>query len=295
MPRLPRLLALSILIAWPAPPAGAAAASDAETKAAIVQKYYDQAFGFYKEGDYGRAIQIWDDILRIDPGQRTAREMIREVQNNVEKTNAQRLAAVLAHVRGGRYRSALSGLDTLLENGNRTPFASGLQAALEEIVQITPQAPEKTKAWRLTLLSINAAIGKTQDLKLAYNGLRYAHELEPKDARIKRLLDWFLTRYPEFKNSDVVTSGMTLLEYKRSLALDHMYGARYHQAIDALNDILQLEPGDLVALKRLGSAYYSLGLHGKARQAWQEALTLAPDDPQPPKRSTSSASRRRSP
>jgi len=35
--------------------------------------------------------------------------------------------------------------------------------------------------------------------------------------------------------ADVVTSGMTLLEYKRSLALDHMYGARYHQAIDALN------------------------------------------------------------
>ena len=278
--RVPRLFALSVMILWPASARAAAAGADAETKAAIVQKYYDQAFGFYKEGDYGRAIQIWDDILRIDPGQRTAREMIREVQNNVEKTNAQRLAAVLAHVRGGRYRSALSGVDTLLENGNRTPFASSLQTSLEEIVQITPVAPEKNKAWKLTLLSVNAAIGKTQDLKLAYNGLRYARELEPKDVRIKRLLDWFLTRYPEFKNSDVVTSGMTLLEYKRSLALDHMYGARYHQAIDALNDILQLEPEDLLALKRLGSAYYSLGLPDKARQAWQEALTLAPEDQQ---------------
>jgi tetratricopeptide (TPR) repeat protein len=277
--RLLRLAAFTALLLAPAA-SFAAPASDADTKAAVVQKYYDQAFGYYKEGDYGRAIQIWDDILRLDPEQRTAREMIREVQTNVEKSNAQRLAAVLAHVRNGRYRSALSGLDTLLENGNRTPFASGLQSSLEEIVQITPQAPEKNKAWKLTVLSVNAAVGKAQDLKLAYNGLRYANELDPKDARIKRLLDWFLMRHPEFKNSDVVTSGMTLLEYKRSLALDHMYGARYHQAIDALNDILQLEPEDLLALKRLGSAYYSLGLPDKARKAWQDALALAPDDPQ---------------
>ncbi len=275
-------LHIPALILWLA---GAAAAATAtaetpEAKAVAVQKYYDQAFELYKAGDYGRAVQIWDDILRLDPDQRTAREMIREVQKNIERANSQRLAAVLEHVRTGHYRSALSGLDTLLENGNRTPFASNLQSQLEEIVQIEPLVSEKNKAWRLTLLSVNAAVGKKQDFKMAYNGLRYAQELDAKDARIKRLLDWFLSRHPEFTNTDSVTSGMTLLEYKRSLALDHMYGARYHQAIDTLNDILALEPEDLVALKRLGSAYYSLGLTDKARQAWEEALTLAPDDPQ---------------
>ena len=90
----------------------------------------------------------------------------------------------------------------------------------------------------------------------------------------------FLSHHPEFLNTDVVTPGMNLLEYKRSIALDHMYGARYHQAIDALNEVLSLEPDDLVALKRLGSAYYSLGLHKKAREAWTRALRLAPNDPQ---------------
>lgn len=274
------LRALAALTLAVAPFTAAAAAETADSKAVVVQKYYDQAFGFYKAGDYGRAIQVWDDILRLDPDQKTARDMIREVQNNVEKANVKRLAAILAHVRGGRYRSALDGLETLLENGNRTPFASALQASLEDIVQIAPQAPENNKAWKLTILSVNAAVGDAQDLKLAYNGLRYARELDPGETRIKRLLDWFLSRHPEFVNSDIVTPGMTLLEYKRSLALDHLYGARYHQAIDTLNEVLALEPADLVALKRLGSAYYSLGLHAKAREAWQRALALSPEDQQ---------------
>ncbi|MBI3288655.1 MAG: tetratricopeptide repeat protein [Elusimicrobia bacterium] len=268
---------LLALISW----LGAAAhGADVEPKSVIVQRYYDQAFGYYKAGDYGRAIQIWDDILRLDPEQRTAKEMIREVQKNIEQANSRRMAAVLAHIRLGHYRSALSGLETLLEEGNRTPFASNLQSQLEEIVQIKPTVSDKTKPWRLAVMSLNAALGKTQEIKLAYNGLRYARELAPEDAHIKRLLDWFLNRHPEFTNSDVVTPGMTLLEYKRSLALDHLYGARYHQAIETLNDILALEPEDVVALKRLGSAYYSLGLPEKARQSWQEALVLAPSDPQ---------------
>lgn len=275
----PSLIAAVLCLAATSFPAAAAEVPQ-ESKAVTLQRYYDQAFTFYKSGDYGRAIQVWDDILRLDPDQKTARDMIREVQANVEKANAKRFASVLAHVKVGRYRSALSGLETLLESGNRTAFASGLQTALEDIVQIVQQAPTDTKAWRLTVMAVNGAVGENQDAKLAYNALRYARELNPEETRIKRLLDWFLTRHPEFVNTDVVTPGMTLLEYKRSVALDHMYGARYHQAIDTLNEVLALEPSDLVALKRLGSAYYSLGLYAKARESWKRALALAPQDPQ---------------
>jgi tetratricopeptide (TPR) repeat protein len=274
---LPALIAALLGALYSAP---AGAGEPAESKEVIVQKAYDKAFGYYKSGDYGRAIQTWDEIMRLDPEQKTARDMIREVQANIEKANAKRLAAVMLHVKNGRYRSALDGLETLLENGNRTPFASALQTQLEDISRIVPQAPDKSKAWRLTVLSIDAAVGYNQDLKLGYNGLRYAREQDPEDARIKRLLDWFLSRHPEFVNADAVTPGMTLLDYKRSLALDHMYGARYHQAIDTLLEVLALEPDDLVALKRLGSAYFSLGLRGKARGAWQHAAKLDPADPQ---------------
>ena len=59
-----RAVVISILAA--APLAAPRAAEAPESKALLVQKYYDQAFGFYKTGDYGRAIQVWDDILRLD-------------------------------------------------------------------------------------------------------------------------------------------------------------------------------------------------------------------------------------
>ena len=258
--------------------APARAAEAGESKEVKLQKLYDQAFGYYKSGDYGRAIRNWDEILRLDPQQKTAGDMIREVQANVEKANAKRLAAVMGHVKRGQYRSALDGLETLLENGNRTPFASDLQTQLEDISHIVPQAPDKGKAWRLTVLSIDAALSYNENYKLAYNGLRYARELDPADQRIKSLLDWFLTRHPEFANFDIVTPGMNLLDYKRSLALDHMYGGRLHQAIDTLLEVLALEPDDLVALKRLGSAYFSLGLRDKARGAWRHAANLDPAD-----------------
>jgi tetratricopeptide (TPR) repeat protein len=187
---------------------------------------------------------------------------------------------VYALVKSGRYASALAGLGTLLEGGERGTSAARLQTALQEIAAIAPQAPDKGKAWRLTVLAVNAAVGTSPDYKFSFNALRYARELAPADERIKKLLDWFKSRHPELAGGDTITAGMTFLEYKRSLALDHLYGARYHEAIDTLNEVLALEPDDLVALKRLGSAYYSLGLYPKAREAWRRALALTPGDAQ---------------
>lgn len=281
----PSLLALclGVLAAQPfGPLAAKARAQEAttESKEVLLQKYYDQAFVYYKNGDYAHAIQTWEDILRLDPAQKTAKDMIREVQHNIEQANAKRLAAVQMNVKHGRYRSALSGLGTLLEGGDHTPYVTRLQTALQDVALIVPEAPEKSKAWRMAVLAVDAAIGNAPDYKLAFNALRYARELAPADERIKRLLDWFQTRHPELAGTDTITAGMTFLEYKRSLALDHLYGARYHEAIDTLDEVLALEPEDLVALKRLGSAYYSLGLYPKAKDAWKRALALTPGDAQ---------------
>lgn len=280
VPSCLRVFVVILLPLFPLPANAAATSAEAAEKAVAVQKYYDQAFVYYKNGDYGKAITTWDEILRLDPAQKTARDMIVEVQKNIETQNARRLAAVTANIKLGRYRSALSGLDTLLENGLRTTFAAGLKPQLEELAQIVPAAPDKNKPWRLAVSGLDSALAAAPDLRSAYDALRYARELDPSETRFKRLLEWFQNRHPETVKNEAVTPGMTLLEYKRSLALDHLYGARYHEAIDTLDEVLALEPNDLVALKRLGSAYYSINLHDKAREAWSKALALTPDDPE---------------
>jgi Flp pilus assembly protein TadD len=71
---------------------------------------------------------------------------------------------------------------------------------------------------------------------------------------------------------------MKLLEYKQMVALHQIYDAKHFQAVGTLNDILALEPNDVLALKRLGSAYYSLGRKKQARAAWERALKLSPND-----------------
>ena len=73
---------------------------------------------------------------------------------------------------------------------------------------------------------------------------------------------------------------MKLLDYKRLVGLHHIYDGKYHLAAQVLGEVLALEPEDLTALKRLGSAYFALGRRERARSAWTDALKLAPEDPQ---------------
>jgi tetratricopeptide (TPR) repeat protein len=269
-----------LILAMTACLASAATAQEAESKAVQVQHLYDKAFQHYTGGEYSQAINLWEDILRLDPEQKTARQMIKDVTIEIKQKNANRLGGVYTHIRAGRYRSALAGLETLLGDQSQALVAPDLQGQLEEIVAILPSVPGKTKAWRMTALAIDSSIGMHQDLRLAHNAFRYAQELDGNDARIKRLFDWFLARHPDLASSDAITPGMTLLEFKRFVALDHLYAGKHHLAVGVLNEILTLEPSDLVALKRLGSAYYSLGLNDNARQAWKRALALSPKDAQ---------------
>ncbi|MEK7746087.1 MAG: tetratricopeptide repeat protein, partial [Elusimicrobiota bacterium] len=55
---------------------------------------------------------------------------------------------------------------------------------------------------------------------------------------------------------------------------------KYHLAAQVLGEVLALEPEDLTALKRLGSAYFALGRREQAAAAWNSALKLAPEAPQ---------------
>ena len=64
------------------------------------------------------------------------------------------------------------------------------------------------------------------------------------------------------------------------MALHHIYDSKFYLAVKELEGVLRLEPSDMTALKRVGSAYVQLKDYRQARQAWQKALKLSPDDEQ---------------
>jgi cytochrome c-type biogenesis protein CcmH/NrfG len=48
--------------------------------------------------------------------------------------------------------------------------------------------------------------------------------------------------------------------------------------IQECNLVLELEPKNVLALKRLGSAHFAMGRKDKAREAWEMALAISPKD-----------------
>ena len=243
-----------------------------------IKQHYQDALAAYARGDYRGAIIKWSAILREDPEQTSAHSMILDARAQIARLTRKRRQRAAGYIAAGQYRKALLEMQVLLDQDPGDPQLEMLQSRLQRVLAIAPRLPAKTKASRVATLGLQGYLTLPPDLKLAHNGLRYACELAPDAAIYKETLGLLLTDYPALTREDGVTPGMKLLEYKRFVALHQIYDAKYHLAVGTLNEILMLEPQDLLTLKRIGSAYYSLGRREEAREAWTTALKLAPKD-----------------
>ena len=66
--------------------------------------------------------------------------------------------------------------------------------------------------------------------------------------------------------------------HKIQLMLEAIYDGRYLSAISEGTDVLDLEPSNVMALTRLGSAYYAMNEREKAKQIWTKALQYDPSN-----------------
>jgi tetratricopeptide (TPR) repeat protein len=71
---------------------------------------------------------------------------------------------------------------------------------------------------------------------------------------------------------------MNIIDQYLFAALNHIYDGRYDLSIQECTIIIELQPENILAWKRLGSAYYAIGKKDKARETWEKALKVAPDD-----------------
>jgi tetratricopeptide (TPR) repeat protein len=258
-------------------------ASTAEDKAPVkasplIQRYYQEAFESYTKGDYRQAIIRWTAIIKEAPEQTTAPAMILEARQKILTVTKERRQRAFEFIAAGQYRKAFLELQALLDQDPGDPQLQALQTRLDGVIKIAPFLLPRPKAAHAAILGLKGYLALPPDLKLAHDGLRYAAELAPEAPIYGKLLALLLVDYPGLSTLDPVTPGMKFLEYKHTVALHQIYDGKYHTAVLTLNEILALEPGDLTALKRLGSAYYSLGRMDEARTAWTAAIALAPQD-----------------
>lgn len=270
-------LALAALLVSRAAAADGAKAGEAAKEPPPIQTYYQEALDYYAKGDLRRAIGKWNEVLKIDPGQKSAQSMVLQARRRIEGLTEKRRERTFALIAQGRYEDARLEIQTLLDQDPNHPQIDALQTRLEDVVKIAKTLEPAGRAARAAALGLKGYLVFPQDLRLAYDGLRYAVELDPADARYKAFLDLVLDEKPDLAE-DAVTPGMKLLPYLQMVAIHQIYDAKYHRAIQTLDEILALEPSDALALKRLGSAYYSLGKKERARDAWRRALRLQPGD-----------------
>ncbi len=246
----------------------------------LMHRHYDMAFEFYGAKEYSNAIEHCNQVLQIDPKQSTAEKMIQEARKKLKETGKGSKASLDALIAKGNYRKALLKIYELLDQYPNSVFYQKLQYRLEKLTRIVPQLPGKSKAWRISGMGIKEFLSKTEGSHFAYDALRYAWDLDSKDSRIGEILAIFESEHSKLIIEYGVPGEVNLLEYRKNAALRYIYDGKYHLAVKELNSILILEPDDITALKRIGSAYFKLNNKARAKKAWRKAYKLSPKDSQ---------------
>ncbi|HCC48394.1 MAG TPA: hypothetical protein DEQ38_09820 [Elusimicrobia bacterium] len=261
--------------------------ADAQTAApddkAEMKEYYDKAFGYYVAGDYPKAIEHWNMVLRDDPKQTTAKNMIEEARRKMSGTAVNMKGAFIKLLERGRYSDALIKLEEMLGTDPTNPHYLKAQQRLRGISAIVPARPATSRAWNAASEAINSWLSEKADLPFAYDALRYASELAPTEKAFGRLILALEEESPQLRLNDTKPANTAILDHKKKVALDQIYDSKFYLAVKELEGVLRLEPNDVTALKRAGSAYLQLKEYRAARRAWQKALQISPKDDQLPR------------
>ncbi len=245
-----------------------------------LKKYYDKAFEYYVAGDLVKAIENWNLVLRLDPDQVTAKNMIGEARRRMGEIWEKEKKAYARQLTAGKWGDALLTVEKLLATDPKNPLFLRLQERLRDILLAVREKPYSNRAWNAAALGLVYYAGEEEDHPFAYDALRYAAELAPSDKRLAALVSAMEKLHPDYKLRDTRLPGVPILDHKRETALQYIYDAKFNLAVRELEYILMLEPGDALSLKRLGSTYLQLKDYRKARRAWQQALKASPGDEQ---------------
>lgn len=266
----------AIFLLWLALPASAQRDAASEQ----LKGYYDKAFEYYVAKDYTRAIEQWELALKTDPKQVTARNMIDDARRKLSQSAGSQRSKFTQLMAAGRYQEAQFKLEEMLALDPGNPEFTSLQARLKRVTAVAGAKPSNSKPWNVAAAGLAAFVGFSPDPAFAYDALRYARELAPKEARFEKLVALVEEEEPNVKLNDSKPENVSVIEHKKEVALHEIYDGKYYLAVKELEAVIRLEPGDVVSLKRLGSAYLQLKNYPQARHAWQKALAISPEDEQ---------------
>ncbi len=216
----------------------------------------------------------------VDLETEQSRLILQEKQQRLRSSELKDEASLLyergvAEYKEGQFQMAL---ETFREAERLLPNDSSIKDArrkLQGIVAVIEAELGKDSTGHLLRQAVIRFM--ENDVKRAFNALIYGMERDKERRELERILKYLETEHPEIDPIHLA-SGISLVDHKLQLALEAIYDGRYLSAIAECSDILDLEPSNVLALTRLGSAYFAMNEHNKAKQVWTKALQLDPEN-----------------
>lgn len=143
------------------------------------------------------------------------------------------------------------------------------------IAEIIPDATAPTDKDDLIRKAVSRYLDRNTDAVLY---ITYAHQRWTKDTALTRLYNIVAREFPETASGMRILPDITIIDQLLQDALDFIRTGRYIQAIGTLQRVLQLEPGNIPALTRMGSAYWAMEKKDVAKKNWEKVLELDPDN-----------------
>jgi len=239
------------------------------------KKHYDQADSYMKEKQYDLAIAEWKKVLDIDGSQEAASRYIASAVK--EKMGATYGEAKQAYERGD-YIMARDYYNKILADNPTDIDVKTMLSRLDEVVKVALRIDDKNQAGDMMRKALSNYIAVDGNRKASMAGAWYAFQLNPNSLTIavKSFLE--LKYVSILSTMEAPVGDMNIVDQYLFAALNHIYEGRYDLAIQECTIVIELQPSNILAWKRLGSGYYAIGKKDKARETWERALKIAPDD-----------------
>ncbi|MFH1726351.1 MAG: PorV/PorQ family protein [Elusimicrobiota bacterium] len=181
--------------------------------------------------------------------------------------------------REGDFQLATLRLNQALDAAPHNKQVRAMLARLQAVVDLVPQATGGEEFQTYVRKGVIAYVDG-RDLRGSVNALRHAHNKNPKDDKLLSLLNIVekeggvgeLTRRGEGPEI------FTFIDQKLYDARQAIYDGKLDLAIRRSQDVLDLEPVNVVALEIMGSAFYLMEEKEKAKAVWKRVLEVDPEN-----------------
>ncbi|UCG78117.1 MAG: tetratricopeptide repeat protein [Nitrospirota bacterium] len=245
--------------------------SSAKTK-----KHYDQADQYMKQKKYDLAIEEWNKVLAIDDSQQAAKRLIASAireKIQIQYSEAEKL------YRKGDYLSARDNYYKILVDNPTDLDVKTIISNLDDTTKIVNRMDERGKAYDIMRTSLSNHIAIDGNKKAAVAAAWYAVQIDPQNTTALAIKNYMEMKYATLvATMEPPIGSMNIIDQYLFAALNHIYEGRYDMSIQETGIVIALDPDSLLAWKRLGSAYFAMGEKKKARNAWQRALKIDPND-----------------